>query len=170
MSTWRRSPCRGASGTDLGRLRRLKRPSLRRRGGPRHRCPSHRHRCTDPGKTLAYTQPRGVVAAIDDPQGVKPRVIFVTCPLVPLTRRCFRLARGPLGGTAETPRTSCNSRVDGKISVIFPSFVHLSLRVRRSRPVRSEKRIDRTLELLYTKDASETELTVKPGSVDVGGH
>jgi hypothetical protein len=89
---------------------------------------------------------------------------------VPLTRRCFRLARGPLGGTAETPRTSCNSRVDGKISVIFPSFVHLSLRVRRSRPVRSEKRIDRTLELLYTKDASETELTVKPGSVDVGGH
>src|SRR6201981_3899572 len=102
----------------------------RGRGGPRHRCPSHRHRCTDPGKTLAYTQPRGVVAAIDDPQGVKPRVIFVTCPLVPLTRRCFRLARGPLGGTAETPRTSCNSRVDGKISVIFPSFVHLSLRVR----------------------------------------
>jgi hypothetical protein len=81
------------------------------------------------------------VAAIDDPQGVKPRVIFVTCPLVPLTRRCFRLARGPLGGTAETPRTSCNSRVDGKISVIFPPFVHLSLRVRRSRPVRSEKRI-----------------------------
>ena len=132
------------SQTDLGRLRRLKRPSLRRRGGPRHRCPSHRHRCTDPGKTLAYTQPRGVVAAIDDPQGVKPRVIFVTCPLVPLTRRCFRLARGPLGGTAETPRTSCNSRVDGKISVIFPPFVHLSLRVRRSRPVRSEKRIDRT--------------------------
>src|SRR5246500_2771676 len=126
MSTWRRSPCRGASGTDLGRLRRLKRPSLRRRGDPRHRCPSHRHRCTDPGKTLAYTQPRGVVPAIDDPQGVKPRVIFVPCPLVPLTRRCFRLARGPLGGTAETPRTSCNSRVDGKISVIFPPFVHLS--------------------------------------------
>src|ERR1700758_5682587 len=65
-------------------------------------------------------------------------------PSRPLTRRCFRLARGPLGGTAETPRTSCNSRVDGKISVIFPPFVHLSLRVRRSRPVRSEKRIDRT--------------------------
>src|ERR1700746_940757 len=40
MSTWRRLPCRGASGTDVGRLRRLKRPSLRRRGGPRHRCPS----------------------------------------------------------------------------------------------------------------------------------
>src|ERR1700758_3283667 len=32
MSTWQRSPCRGASGTNLGWLRRLKQPSLRRRG------------------------------------------------------------------------------------------------------------------------------------------
>jgi hypothetical protein len=35
------------------------------------------------------------VAAIDDPQGVEARVIFVRCPLLPLTRRRFRLARGP---------------------------------------------------------------------------
>jgi hypothetical protein len=32
-----------------------------------HRCPSHRHRCTDPGKTSGQHASTGVVAAIDDP-------------------------------------------------------------------------------------------------------
>src|SRR6201981_447639 len=114
----------------------------RGRGGPRHRCPSHRHRCTDPGKTLAHTQRRGVVPAIEDPQGGEASGHLRSLPSVPLTRPGASASLGASGGTAETPRTSCNSRVDGKISVIFPPFVHLSLRVRRSRPLPSVKRVD----------------------------
>jgi hypothetical protein len=41
----------------------------------------HRHRCTDPGKTLGQHATAGaVVAAIDDPQGVEVRVIFGSLP------------------------------------------------------------------------------------------
>jgi hypothetical protein len=44
------------------------------------RCPSHRHRCTDPGKNSGQHATTGAVAAIDDPQGVAVRVIFGSLP------------------------------------------------------------------------------------------
>jgi hypothetical protein len=43
------------------------------------------------------------------------------------------------------PRTSCNFRVDRKISVIFPPFIHLSLRVRPDEPLDFEQTIEQTL-------------------------